>query len=150
MPVGPDIVVTEADSPEILLAVEVKAGAVVAHDAEAQIKKYLIHRSCPGGMLVTPEDTLFFRNLYAGYEPDTIQRIGQCRTNELLVAMPDAALVTESYLVQRVEQWLEDLPGASRRSWPPSASEAIESYVLPLVTGGVVRATGPRWRRTGS
>ena len=150
MPVGPDIVVTKYDSPEILLAVEVKAGATVAQDAEAQIKKYLIHRSCPGGMLVTPEDTLFFRNLYSGYESDTIQRIGQCRTDELLAAMPDAAQVTESYLVQRVEQWLEDLPSHNRRSWPPSALEAIESYVLPLVRGGVIRAAGPRWRRTGS
>jgi hypothetical protein len=150
MPAGLDIVVTKPDSPEILLAVEVKAGADGAQDAEAQIKDYMVHRSCPGGMLVTSEDTLFFRNLYVGYEPDTIQRIGQCRTNELLGAMPDAALVTESYLVQRVEQWLEDLPGISRRSWPPSALEAIESYVLPLVRSGNIRAAGPRWRRTGS
>src|SRR5580658_2551211 len=102
MPVGPDIVVTKADSPEILLAVEVKAAADGRHDAEAQIKKYLVHRGCPGGMLVTPEDALFFRNLYVGYESDSIERIGHCRTSELLDAMPDAALVTESYLVRRV------------------------------------------------
>jgi|HubBroStandDraft_1064217.scaffolds.fasta_scaffold77270_1 hypothetical protein len=150
MPVGPDIVVTKADSPEILLAVEVKAAADGRHDAEAQIKKYLVHRGCPGGMLVTPEDALFFRNLYVGYESDSIERIGHCRTSELLDAMPDAALVTESYLVRRVEQWLEDLPSGSRRSWPPSALEAIETYVLPLVRSGIVRAAGPRWRRTGS
>ena len=150
MPVWPDIVVTKPESPEPLLAIEVKAGSAGTRAAEPQLKKYMVHQSCPIGMLVTPEDTLFFRNRYTGYGPETIQRIGECRTNELLDAMPDKAFVTESYLVRRVEQWLESLSAGSRRSWPSSALEAIDSYVLPVVMSGVVRATGPRWRQTGS
>ena len=150
MPVWPDIVVTKPDSPEVLLAIEVKAGAGDVLAAEAQIKDYMVHQSCPVGMLVTPEDTIFFRNPYTGYEADTIQEIGECRTNELMGEMPDKTANAESYLVLCVERWLEDLPTASRQSWPPSASEAIESFVLPAVTGGIIRAAGPRWRRTGS
>ena len=146
----PDIVVTRPDSPEVLLAVQVKAWAAVAHAAEAQIKDYMVHQSCPIGMLVTPEDTRFFRNRYTGYGPEAIQQIGECRTNELLDAMPDKAPLTEPDLVRGVEEWLENLRDGSRRSWPPSAQEAIESYVLPVSMSGVVRATGPRWRRTGS
>ena len=150
MPVWPDIVVTKPDSPEVLLAVEVKVGAGGVLVAEAQIKDYMVHQSCPVGMLVTPEDTLFFRNPYTGYESETIQKIGECRTNELVGALPDKALITESYLVPLVEQWLENLPACGHRSWPPFAAEAIESFVLPAATGGIIRAAGPRWRRTGS
>jgi hypothetical protein len=150
MAMWPDIVVTKLDSPEVLLAVEVKAGIGRLHIAESQIKDYMVHQSCPVGVVVTPEDTLFFRNPYTGYEADTIQRIGECRTNELLGEMPDKTLNTEAYLVLRVEQWLENLPTSGRRSWPPFAAEAIESFVLPAVNGGIIRATGPRWRRTGS
>ena len=150
MPVWPDIVVTEPDSPDILLAVQVKAGAAGARDVEAPIKDYMVHQSCPIGMLVTPEDTLFFRNPYTGYEVETIQKIGECRTNELVDTMPEKAPVTEQYLVRRVEEWLESLRDGGPRSWPPSAREAIESYVAPVAMSGVVRATGPRWRRTGS
>jgi hypothetical protein len=150
MPVWPDIVVTKPDSPEVLLAVEVKAGAGGALVAETQIRDYLVHQSCPIGMLITPEGTVFFRNPYTGYEPDTIQKIGECRTDELLGGMHDRVVNVEPYLVLQVEQWLEKLPTSGRRSWPPSVAEAIESFVLPAVTGGIIRATGPRWRRTGS
>jgi hypothetical protein len=150
MPGGPDIVVTKPESPEVLLAVEVKAGIAGVHVAEAQIKHYMVHQSCPVGMLVTVEDTSFFRNPYSGYEAETIQKIAECRTNELLGGMPDKAALTESYLALRVEQWLESLPASGRRAWPPSVAEVIESLVLPSVTGGIIRATGPQWRRTGS
>ncbi len=146
----PDIVVTKPDSPEVLLAVEVKNGAGDVLVAETRIKDYMVHQSCPVGMLVTAEDTSFFRNPYTGYEAETIQKIAECRTNELLGGMPDKAAITESYLALRVEQWLESLPASGRRVWPPSVAEAIESLVLPSVAGGIIRATGPRWRRTGS
>jgi hypothetical protein len=150
MPAWPDIVITRTDSPEVLLAVEVKSGVAGAQSAERQIKAYMLHQSCPIGMVVTPDDTLFFRNRYTGYDSDAIQQIGECRTSELLDAMPDTATMSESYLVQRVDQWLESLRGGSRRSWPGSTREAMESYILPAVASGVVRATGPRWLRTGS
>jgi hypothetical protein len=150
MPAWPDIVITRTDSPEVLLAVEVKSGLGGLHTAERQIKAYMIHQSCPIGMVVTPDDTLFFRNRYTGYEPDAIQEIGKCRTSELLGAMPDKAMMSESNLVRGVDRWLESLRGGSSRSWPGSTREAMESYVLPAVVSGLVRATGPRWRRTGS
>jgi len=150
MPVSPDIIVTKPDSPEVLLAVEVTAGAGGVRVSEAQIRDYMVHQSCPVGILVTPEDTLFFRNPYLGYDADTIQRIAQCRTSELMDGIPDGPVTTEANLLLRVEQWLEDLPAGTRRSWPSSAAEAIESFVLPAVTGGMIRAAGPRWSRTGS
>jgi hypothetical protein len=101
-------------------------------------------------MLVTFDDTVFFRNRYTGYELDTIQNIGACRTSELLDIAPQKTSIPESDLVRLVEQWLEEVRVARHRSWPPGAAEAIESYVVPAVTEGIVRATGPRLRRTGT
>jgi hypothetical protein len=145
----PDIVVGKPDSSEVLLAVEVKAGTVGATGAEAPLKAYMAQQSCPVGMFVTAEETLFFRNPFIGYQPETIQEIGRCRTTELLKTIPGKA-ISESVLVRVVEQWLENLATRGDQSWPPTVREAIESCVVPAVMGGVVRTTGRRLRRTGS
>ena len=149
MSAWPDIVVTQPDSPEVQLAVEVKVGPD-SRASEAHIKGYMVRQNCPLGMLVTPGMTLFFRNPYTGYEPEAIRKVGECRTEELLGAIAESAAGDEEVLLEGVEHWLEGLPLNPRRSWPSSAQEAIESYLLPAVMGGVVRATGPRWRRTAS
>ncbi len=141
----PDIIVAKPDSPEPLLAIEVKLGAASTDAAEAQLKEYMIRQSCPSGMVVTPDSALFFRNWYTSYEPDTIQLIGHCRTAELLGETPLKS-VSESTLVLLVEQWLESLGTNGYHSWPPAAREAIESCVLPAVFEGTVRATGSRSR----
>jgi hypothetical protein len=136
MPLRPDIVVTRPDSPEILLVVEVKRNVADQKSAEAALKSYMVHMSCPVGMLVTPEQVRFYRNHYTGYEPQTIEMIGECPTGELLGKLPRGA-VAESDLERPVEEW----------PWPVAVREAIESSVLPLVSAGIVRAGGPRWRR---
>jgi hypothetical protein len=146
----PDIVVTREESPEVLLAIEVRSGDTNILVAESRIKAYMAHQSCPLGMLVTPENTVFFRNRYTGYDTDAIQQIAQCRTSELLGALPDRAVVIEQYLERRVDEWLDSLKSSRRQSWPVEAQEAMETYVLPAILSGVVRATGPRLRRTGS
>jgi hypothetical protein len=149
MPLGPDIIVTEPDTPEELLAVEVQTGAGAAQAAEADLKEYMVRQNCPIGMLVTDEHVLFFRNLYEGRDPDTIRKIGECRTDELFEAMSPETPFPERYLVLVVQQWLENLRFRSRRSWPPTASEAIEWFVLPEVIAGTIGSTGKRWRPPG-
>lgn len=145
----PDIVVGKPDSSEVLLAVEVKTGAVSAAESSVSLKTYLVQHNCPVGMFVTPDEILFFRNLYTGYQPETIRQIGNCRTAELLKTTPGRA-ISESALVEVVEQWLENLDARRNHSWPPAAREAIESCVVPAVIEGVIRTTGRRLRRTGS
>ena len=150
MTLRPDIVVTRPDSPEVLLVVETKAGQVDIKSVEAQLKKYMVHMSCPVGMLVTEPETRFYRNRYTDYEPENIELIGSSTTDELLGRIPTTSIGREPHLESRVEEWLESLRVGHGRTWPSSAREAIESSVLPVVVGGVVRAGGPRWRRTGS
>ena len=148
MPLRPDIVVTGPDSTEVLLVVEIKGNVADQKSAEAALKSYMVHMSCPVGMLVTPEQVRFYRNRYTDYAPQTVESIGECLTRELLETLPRWA-VTESDLERLVEEWLESLRVGGDRSWPPAVREAIESSVLPVVSGGVVRAGGPRWRRAG-
>jgi hypothetical protein len=143
-------VVTRPDSPEVLLAVEAKAVVAEGKSAEAQLKAYMVHMSCPVGMLVTWEQTRFYRNRYTDYGPQTVQMIGACATSELLGPMPAKSSRSDPNLERLVEEWLESLRVDARRAWPPPVREAIEANVLPVVIGGMVRAAGPRWRRTGS
>jgi hypothetical protein len=149
MSLWPDIIVGKPDSPEVLLAIEVRTDAAREEAAEEALREYMVRRNCPAGMLVTAENILFLRNPYTGYESNTIRRIGHCRTVELLGAML-LNTASESTLVLMVEQWLESLGTNGYHSWPPSAEEAIESCVLPAVIEGSVRSTGPRWRRKAS
>jgi hypothetical protein len=150
MPLWPDIVVTRPDSPEVLLAVEAKAVVAGVKSAEAQLKACMVHMSCPVGMLVTWEETRFYRNRYTDYEPQTVEMIGACATNELPGPMPAKSSLADSYLERLVEERSESLRLDARRSWPSPVREAIEANVLQAVIGGMVRAAGPRWRRTGS
>jgi len=145
-----DIVVTKPDSPEVLLVAEIKIGRTEIHRVENQIKTYMTSLSCPVGLLVTPEETRFYRNPFTAYDAETVELIGTCVTSELLGALPPAQLLTESHLEQLVERWLEGLRTTTPTTWPAAVQQAIESSVLPVVLEGVVRAAGPRWRRTGS
>jgi Putative restriction endonuclease len=149
MPFWPDIVVTKSDSPEVLLTVEVKASSTDVLDSERQLKAYMASTGCPAGMLVTPEQTRFYRNRYTEYGPESVQTLGETATSALLEGIPRQA-VTEEYLARRAEEWLESLRLQTQQSWPPSVREPIESIILPIVLGGSVRAGGPRWRKTGS
>jgi len=150
MPLSPDIVVTKPDLPEILLAVEVKGGAADIQNVEDQLKAYMVYMDCPVGMLVTFEQTRFYRNRYTGNEPQTVEGTGACATSELLGPLPARSSLAELYLERLVIEWLESLRVMDGRgSWPASAREAIESSVLPVVIEGVVRASGSRQRRTG-
>lgn len=150
MTLRPYIVVTKPDSPEVLLVVEIKTRMTDAKDAEEQLKRYMVHMSCPVGMLVSDEQTRFYRNRYIDYKPENVEMIGSCATDELLGPIPKQAIRRESNLEPVVEEWLESLRVGDGRTWPSPVRDAIESSVLPVVVGGVVRAGGPRWRRTGS
>jgi hypothetical protein len=149
MTLWPDIVVTRPDSPEILLVVEVK-GTADKKRSEGALKSYMVHVSCPVGMLVTPEQVRFYRNRYTDYGPQAVELIAECPTSELLGTVPQKALAeSELELERSVEERLERLQAGSDQSWPSAVREAIESSVLPAVSGGIVRAGGPRWRRAG-
>lgn len=142
----PSIVVTTPDSPEILLVVGIEHLEHATDDTA--LKSYMIHMSCPVGILVTPQMVRIYRNRYTGYVPQSVEMIGECQTSELLGESPQG-LFAEAAWASRIQEWLESLAAGSYRLWPSGVQEAIESSVAPLVAGGVVRAGGPRWRPAG-
>lgn len=147
-PLQPDILITRAGSPQILLVVEVKGSASDRNLSESALRSYMVEMNCPVGMLVTPTYVQFYRNRYTDYSPQTVDMVGECQTVELLGALAGES-VRESDLERAVEEWLERLQVGSDRMWPPTVREAIESSVLPIVSDGIIRAGGPRWRRAG-
>jgi hypothetical protein len=126
--------------------VEVKGSVSDQSNSESELRSYMAEMSCPAGMLVTPIHVRFYRNRYTDYSPQTVEMIGECETGELLGALA-GSLAQESELERSVEEWLERLRVGSDRVWPPAVREAIESSVLPVVSDGIIRAGGPRWRR---
>lgn len=123
--------------------VEIEANVAGQKNADVALKSYMVQMSCPVGMLVDPEQVRFYRNRYTDYGPESIEMIGECPTGDLLGAL------SPGDLERTVEGWLDSLRAGDDRPWPSAVREAIESSVLPVVSGGVVRAGGPRWRRAG-
>jgi len=128
--------------------VEVKGNISDTKSTEAALRAYMVHMSCPVGMLVTPRQVRFFRNRYTDYSPQTVEIIGECPLDELLGPLSQGE-VTESDLEHLVEEWLDSLRVGGDRTWPSAVREAIESSILPAISSGIVRAGGPRWRRAG-
>src|SRR5260370_37889864 len=142
MPLSPDIVVTKPDLPEILLAVEGKGGAADIQNAEVQLKAYMVYMDCPVGMLVTFEETRFYRNRYTGNEPQTVEGTGVCATSELLGPLPARSSLAELYLERLVIEWLGGLWGlGGRGSWPAPCRGAVGSRGLSGGFQWVVRAS---------
>lgn len=73
---------------------------------------------------------------------------GECPTGEL-PGTPLRGAGAGSDLERPVEECIESLRAGGDRWWPSAVRGAIESSVLPAVSGGMVRAGGPRWRRAG-
>ena len=51
----PDILVTSPDEPRVRLVIEAKVTLLNLEQAEADLKRYMVHMQCPIGMLITPE-----------------------------------------------------------------------------------------------
>ncbi len=147
MVAGPDIIIRERDTPEVLLAIEVNAGALDTDASATPLKAYMVRRQCPAGIFVTAEEALFLRNWYTSYEVDSVQPIASCTTTELLGIRAEG--ISEAMLLELVENWLENLGASSARSFPSAAREAIEWHIVPAVIEGVVQATGPKLRPAG-
>jgi hypothetical protein len=146
MPFSPDIIVTGEDSSRILLAAEVKLSSRSRKDGESQLKTYMLKMRCPIGLLVTPDVIEVFRDTYTAHSENSIEHVAS-------LASPSAWKVFEkepllaSRFEEAVRSWLEQIassPSAYLGEASREAREAFTDYVLPALTEGVVRSTGPR------
>jgi len=157
MSFAPDIVVTAADSPRMLLIVETKLRSQDRTAEEFQLKSYMLHMRCPIGLFITPDEIVLYRDTYTAHSEQSVRKVGTFPspkswtvfrgphhgTEGPLFAKTDLALRFE----ENVKSWLEQLPSSRSTAdteFANDAREALDDYVLPALSQGVVRAGGPR------
>jgi hypothetical protein len=152
----PDILVTASDSPRVLLVVETKTKLLNPTLAEKQLKQYMQQMSCPVGLLITLDSIFIYKDRYLSHSEDSVDRIGpfpvpsEWEALEFLrVEHDDQSDKTRQKFAAEFEEaiklWLERVRVLnSVKGFSPEAEDALNSYVLPALSAGVIRATGPR------
>ncbi len=133
-----DLLVLAPDRPDVALVAEVKARDVADPAAvEEQLKRYMLDRRCPVGLLVTPRSTWIYRDSYRDYSQASVERVAELRTSDLFASPAMVGLELERQLFD----WLERLAA----SWPaalpaadPARAVVVEHLVPAVVEGRVV------------
>jgi len=147
---SPDIIVTGEDTPGILLAAEAKLARLNGQEDEARLKTYMLQMRCPIGLLVTPEVIEVFRDTYTAHSENSVERVASFPSPMAwhnFKAVHEGEPRPELRFEQAVKSWLEELasiPSIFLSQSPKETREALTDYVLPALTQGVVRSTGPR------
>lgn len=149
MPAEVDIIVTSSDGTEIRLIAEAKLSVPDLHSEEEKLKSAMLSMSSPVGLLVTPDRMLVYLDRYVSQTTESVDQVGDFDVSPLLRFKPVSASPDEARRFETaVQQWLESLPGSaaqvSRKDncfW-----NALNSYILPAVETGKIRAAAPRYR----
>lgn len=139
MPFEPDIIVTTADGPT--LVVEAKATSASLHRTEEQLKRYMVSMQCPVGVLFTPERMIVYRDSYSGRLPSSVERVGDFDTKRIWHTPPPANNV---FFQSFVQHWLEELIRRPDPDLPEDLRKAFEEYIEPALVSGEVRAAHVR------
>jgi hypothetical protein len=154
---APDILVTEPDSPRILLVVEAKFSIQDLASVEHALERYMVKMGVPVGLLVTPKTIGVYRNHYTGKSEKSIERVKLIDVpqswptlssfSHALSEQPTGRKASELALVfeENVQLWMERLrtPGMLD-GLPHDAQEAFLDNVIPALNEGVIRAAHPR------
>lgn len=151
-----DILVTASDSPQILLAIEVKIAVRDLAEAASPLKRYMVGMGVPAGLLVTANRIVIYRNYYLSESEDSVKQTKVIdlpkfdpRLSRYLTppSETDNQKPAERALIfeENVQSWLEHLRlPESSHDLPSELKEAFGDYVLPVLNQGVIRAAHPR------
>ena len=142
MPFGPDIVVSDPESSDIVLVVEAKTSERNLPTSESQLKRYMVGMHCPVGILVTPKRFRLYRDRYLGTSEDSITQVADFDTKHVLkFEISEHDRGGEYQFVRLIQAWLEGLNSeAGLRQLPDDLRRAAQLYIFPAVSQGVVRA----------
>jgi hypothetical protein len=152
----PDIIVTSADSPRVLIAVAALLDNRALESATHQLRHYMVKMSCPVGLVVLPEELYLYRNRYTGADEKAIDEIAHYQLGNVFQMFAHLSAgkppVTKGDLFESyVQEWLEHLPNSSElERLPAELKDALETHIVPVLENGTVRATGPREIRSFS
>jgi hypothetical protein len=148
---APDLVVTAEGSSRLLLIVEAKLRPRDRSQEESQLKDYMLHMRCPIGLFVTPDEIVLYRDTYTAHSEESVRRVGSYPAPKKWMRFKvvnqgtEGPSVANIDLAQRFEEdvkfWLEQLrsSGSAENPLPDEAKDALEDYVIPALSQGVVR-----------
>lgn len=150
MSFSPDIIVTGEDTLGILLAAEARLSRTARKEGEFRLKSYMLQMGCPIGLLITPDVIEVFHDMYTAHSESSVEHVASFPSPKTLAtfkSLHDGESLPELRFEEAARSWLEQLaasPSAVLSESPKEAREALSDYVLPALTKGVVRSTGPR------
>jgi hypothetical protein len=148
VPAEIDIIVSSPDSTEARLIVEAKLVVRDFATAEAQLKNYMLQLSCPVALIVTPERMRIYSDRYTSTTPDSIEAVGDYAIGHLLNFSPGDRSPHEARRFEAaVQHWLENLPQTASPELVNDSGfwRALNTYVIPAIETGKVRAAAPRY-----
>ena len=142
----PDIIVTGPESSDIAMVVEVKTSVPDLESSERQLKTYMAEMRSPVGLIVTPQRLWLYRDRYLGTSEDSIVRVGEFDVDDVLNFGHSRAGRKDALEFERlVQAWLEGWgTEAGLRELPAELRRAVQSYIVPAISQGTVRAGHPR------
>lgn len=155
----PDIIVTDADSPRWRMVVEAKLHLVDRKRAEAELKRFMLAMSAPLGLIVSPSHLAIYRDSFRDFSNDSIELVGDfdIPSESFPFSMGgDPAgehrdrIETGFAFERNVQTWLEEIASTREiHGFIPEARKALAEHVLPALSGGMIRAAGPRELKAG-
>lgn len=139
----PDVIVTAPDSLAVTLVAEAKRNGADLNETAQPLKQYMLRMGCSVGIIFTPRTLRIYKDRFVGRSEDSIEMVGDFAAKDLFreALVGDAEhSVVESALVQ----WLDKLARTGQaRVRDLKLKSAIEEYILPAVSGGLVSIAHP-------
>jgi hypothetical protein len=135
----PDILINTSDGRVMVVEAKLKVHDL-ARTQEA-LKQYMVGMQYPFGLLITPKKGWVYRDSYSGLASSSVTQVEEFDSTKLWHhSPPQRELEFEAF----VQQWLESLTDFPMETLPPKLREIVQSYLVPAIANGEVRAAHPR------
>jgi hypothetical protein len=135
----PDILIATPDGRVMVIEAKVRINDLPG--TEEALKGYMVAMQYPFGLLITPEKGWVYRDSYSSNSPASVTQVEEFDSTRMWRQHPPReGQEFESF----VQQWIEDLADFPPASLPPQLKSIVQSYVLPAIANGEVRAAHPR------
>ena len=135
----PDILINTSDGR--VMVIEAKVALNDLPRTEEALKRYMVGMQYPFGLLITPDKGWLYRDSYGSLSPTSVKQVEEFDSARMWRNDPPRQGVDFEAFVQ---QWIENLADFPPDSLPPQLKDVVQSYVLPAIAAGEVRAAHPR------
>jgi len=135
----PDIIITTPDGR--IMVIEAKVAMNDLPHTEEALKRYMVAMQYPFGLLITPEKGWVYRDSYSSLFPASVRQVEEFDSAPIWRQNPPREPLEFEAFVQR---WIEELGDFPTQSLPPQFKDIVQSYVLPAIANGEVKAAHPR------